>query len=79
MTCSIGSTWPGVPGGSQTRERCAVSSWRILTLPADVGDLMPDEPDHSVFHEIACLFQDTADFVAYGTTLAFQVARQRTA
>ena len=48
----------------------------VLALLEELDDLMPDEPDRSAFHEIAGLFQDVADFAAYGATSAIRAAGQ---
>ena len=48
----------------------------VLALLGELDDLMPDEPDRSAFHEIAALFQDVADFAAYGATAAIRAAGQ---
>lgn len=48
----------------------------VLALLGELDDLMPDEPDRSVFHEIAGLFQDVADFAAHGATSAIRAAGQ---
>lgn len=51
----------------------------VLALLDELDDLMPDEPDRTVFHEIAGLFQDVADFAAYGATAAMRAAGQGSA
>lgn len=48
----------------------------VLALLGELDELMPDEPDRSAFHEIAGLFQDVADFAAYGATAAVRAAGQ---
>lgn len=48
----------------------------VLALLGELDDLMPDEPDRSAFHEIAGLFQDVADFAAYGASAAIRAAGQ---
>jgi len=48
----------------------------VLALLGELDELMPDEPDRSAFHEIAGLFQDVADFAAYGATAAIRAAGQ---
>jgi predicted nucleic acid-binding protein len=47
-----------------------------LALLGELDELMPDEPDRSAFQEIAGLFQDVADFAAYGVTAAIRAAGQ---
>ena len=42
----------------------------VLALLGELDALMPDEPDRSAFDEIAGLFQDVADFAAFGATAA---------
>lgn len=44
----------------------------VLGLLGELDELMPDEPDRSAFREIAGLFQDVADFAAYGATAAMR-------
>lgn len=46
----------------------------VLALLGELDELMPDEPDRSAFHEIAGLFQDVAEFAAFGATAARQAA-----
>jgi hypothetical protein len=48
----------------------------VLALLGELDELMPHEPDRSVFHEIAGLFQDIADFAAYGAAAAIRAAGQ---
>jgi ABC-type phosphate/phosphonate transport system ATPase subunit len=48
----------------------------VLVLLGELDDIMPDEPDRSALHEIADLFQDVADFAAYGATAAIRAAGQ---
>jgi hypothetical protein len=48
----------------------------VLALLGELDELMPDEPDRSAFHEIAGLFQDVADFAAFGATAAMRGAGQ---
>ncbi|MCV0396743.1 MAG: hypothetical protein K5872_22440 [Rhizobiaceae bacterium] len=48
----------------------------VLALLGELDDLMPDEPDRSAFFEIAGLFQDVADFAAYGADAARRAAGQ---
>jgi hypothetical protein len=48
----------------------------VLALLGELDELMPDEPDRSAFHEIADLFQDVADFAAYGASAAIRAAGQ---
>ena len=48
----------------------------MLALIGELDDLMPDEPDRTAFHEIADLFQDIADFAAYGANAAMRAAGQ---
>jgi hypothetical protein len=48
----------------------------VLALLGELDELTPDEPDRSAFHEIAGLFQDIADFSAYGATAAILAAGQ---
>lgn len=49
----------------------------VLALLGELDDLMPDEPDRSAFDEIAGLFQDVADFAAFGATAARRAAGGR--
>ena len=51
----------------------------VLALLGELDDLMPDERDRSAFDEIAGLFQDVADFAAYGASAAIRAAGQRDA
>jgi hypothetical protein len=46
----------------------------VLTLLGELDELMPDEPDRTAFHEIACLFQDVADFASFGAEAAQRAA-----
>jgi hypothetical protein len=46
----------------------------VLALLGELDDLMPDEPDRSAFDEIAGLFQDVADFAAFGAAAARRAA-----
>lgn len=46
----------------------------VLALLEELDELMPDEPDRSAFHEIAGLFQDVAEFAAFGAASARQAA-----
>jgi hypothetical protein len=46
----------------------------VLALLGELDDLMPDEPDRSAFDEIAGLFQDIADFAAFGAVAARRAA-----
>lgn len=48
----------------------------VLTLLGELDELMPDEPDRTAFHEIACLFQDVADFASFGAEAAQRAAGQ---
>src|SRR5690606_9387399 len=48
----------------------------VLALLGELDELMPDEPDRSAFHEIACLFDDIADFAAHGADAALCAAGQ---
>ena len=48
----------------------------VLVLLGELDELMPDEPDRSAFDEIAGLFQDVADFAAYGAIAAVRAAGQ---
>ena len=48
----------------------------VLALLGELDELMPHEPDRSVFYEIAGLFQDIADFAAYGAAAAIRAAGQ---
>lgn len=49
----------------------------VLALLGELDDLMPDEPDRSAFDEIAGLFQDVADFAAFGAAAARRAAGGR--
>lgn len=51
----------------------------VLALLGELDELMPDEPDRGAFHEIAGLFQDVADFAAYGATASMRAGGQRSA
>lgn len=46
----------------------------VLALLGELDDLMPDEPDRTAFDEIAGLFQDIADFAAFGAAAARRAA-----
>lgn len=46
----------------------------VLVLLGELDDLTPDEPDRTAFHEIAGLFQDVADFAAFGAGAAMRAA-----
>jgi len=46
----------------------------VLALLGELDDLMPDEPDRSAFDEISGLFQDIADFAAFGAAAARRAA-----
>ena len=46
----------------------------VLTLLGELDSLDPDEPDRTVFHEIASLFQDVEDFAAHGVVSARRAA-----
>jgi ABC-type uncharacterized transport system YnjBCD ATPase subunit len=48
----------------------------VLALLGELDELLPDEPDRTAFHEIAALFEDVADFAAYGATAAIRAAGQ---
>jgi hypothetical protein len=48
----------------------------VVALLGVLDDLMPDEPYRSAFHEIAGLFEDVAEFAAYGATSAIRAAGQ---
>ena len=46
----------------------------VLALLGELDDLMPDEPDRTAFDEVAGLFQDIADFAAFGAAAARRAA-----
>lgn len=46
----------------------------VLALLGELDDLMPEEPDHTAFHEIAGLFEDIADFATYGAKASLHAA-----
>lgn len=46
----------------------------VLALLGELDELTPDEPDLSVFGEIADLFQDLSEFAAVGAKAARQAA-----
>jgi hypothetical protein len=46
----------------------------VLDLLGELDEIKPDEPDRSAFGEIAGLFEDVADFAAYGATAAMRAA-----
>jgi hypothetical protein len=51
----------------------------VLALLGELDELDPDEPDRTVFHEIAALFQDVENFAAHGVLSARRAAGRRTA
>lgn len=48
----------------------------VLALLGELDDLMPDEPDHTAFDEMASLFEDVSDFAAFGAASAKRAAGQ---
>ncbi|MDQ2634739.1 MAG: hypothetical protein M3Y43_01770 [Pseudomonadota bacterium] len=46
----------------------------VLALLGEMDELTPDEPDRSVFREMADLFQDVTEFATHGAKAARQAA-----
>ena len=44
----------------------------VASLLEELEDLRPDEADRTAFHELADLFQDVADFAAFGAAAALR-------
>ncbi|RWN50533.1 hypothetical protein [Mesorhizobium sp.] len=67
---SSGDAQAGLADASRMRDFIVI----ILALLEELDSLTPEEPDRSVFHEHAGLFDDIAEYPGFGAAAARRAA-----